>query len=63
MRSSGLCLQNNLQNNVTVVNGRGREFGTQRSDTDVEKEWQCMMDDSGVILLIQALINTKIAKK
>jgi len=63
MRSSGPCLQNNLHNNVAIVNGRGRELGTQCRDTGVEKEWQCTMDDSVVIFLIQALINAKIANK
>jgi hypothetical protein len=63
MRSPGMCLQNNFHNNVVLVNGRGREFGTQRRDTGVEKEWQCTMDDSTVILLIQALINANVANK
>jgi len=63
MRSSRPCLQNSLLNNVAVVNGGGREFGSQRRDTGIEKEWYCMMDDSGVIVLIQALIYAKIATK
>jgi len=37
MRSSGPCLQNSLHNNVAVVNGRAREFGTQRRYKGVEK--------------------------
>jgi len=37
--SSGPCLQNSLHNNVAVVNRRGREFGTQKRYTGVEKEW------------------------
>jgi len=63
MYSSGPCLQNPVHNNIAVVNGRGREFGTQRRDTGIEKEWQCTTDELGVILLIQALINAKIANK
>jgi len=62
MRSSGLCLLNNLHNNVAVNRG-GREFGTQRRDTGVEKEWWGTMDDSGAITLIQALVNAKTANK
>jgi len=63
MRSSGPCLQNSLHNNVAVVNGRGREFGTQRGDTGVEKEWKCTMHESGVMVSIHALINDSIANK
>jgi len=36
--SSGPCLENNLCNNGSLINGRGRRFGTQRRDTDIEKE-------------------------
>jgi len=61
MHSSGPCLHNSLHNHVAVVNGRGREFGTRRRDIGRENEWQCTLDDSGVILLIQALISAKIA--
>jgi len=62
MRSSGPCLQNNLHNNVSV-NGGEREFGISRRDTGAENEWSGTMDDSGVIVLIQALGNAKIANK
>jgi len=57
------CVENPVHNNVAVVHGIGREVGTQRGDTGIEKEWYCIMDDSGVILLIQALINVKVANK
>jgi hypothetical protein len=63
MCSFGPCLQNSLSNNVAVVNGRGREFGTQSRDSGVGKELKCTMDDLAVILSIQALINAKIASK
>jgi hypothetical protein len=68
MSSSGPCLQNILHNNV-AVNGGGRELGIQRRDTHVEiqakrkygkVQW---MDDSGVILWIEALVDAKIANK
>jgi len=62
MHWSGLYLQNVFLNNV-AVNGDGREFGTQRRDTGIEKEWWGLMDDSGVMLSIQALVNAKIANK
>jgi len=62
MCSSGPGLQNIILNNV-AVNGGGSAFGAQRRDTDVEKEWQGLMDDAGVVLLIQALVNAKIANK
>jgi len=62
MRSSGPCLQNKLHHNV-ALNGGGREFGKHRRDTGIEKEWYGTMDDSGEILLIQALINAKTANK
>ena len=39
MHSSGPCLQNPVHNNYAVVNGRARQYGTQRRDTGVEKEW------------------------
>jgi hypothetical protein len=63
MHSSGPCLQNKRYNNIAVVNGRGRKFGTQRRDTGIGTEWQCTMDDSGVILLFQVPINAKMANK
>ena len=66
MCSSGSCLQNILHNNV-AVNGGGREFGIRRRDTPVdtggEKIWYGTMDESGVILSIQALVDAKIANK
>jgi len=62
MRSSGPCLQNIFHNN-DAVNGVESEFGIQRSDTGVEKECWGTMDDSGVIVLIQALGDAKIANK
>jgi len=34
-----------------------------RKDTGVEKEWYGTMDDSGVVLCIQALKDAKIANK
>jgi hypothetical protein len=37
MYSSGPCLQNNIENNVAVTDGK-REFGTQRRDTGIKKE-------------------------
>jgi len=62
MRSSGPCLPNNLHNKV-AVNGGEREFGIARRDTGAEKERYGTMDDSGVIVLIQALGHAKIANK
>jgi len=59
---SQLCLQNILHNNV-AVNWGGREYGTQRSDTGIMREWYGTMDDSGVILVIQAILNSMIATK
>jgi len=60
--SSGLYLQNILRNNV-ALNGAGREFGTQWRHTDVENEYQGTINDSRVILLIQALVNAQNANK
>jgi len=62
MCSSGVCPQNILHNNI-AVNGGGREFGTQRRETGVEKEWYGMKDDARVILFIQALVNAKSSNK
>jgi len=62
MHSSGPSLQDNLHNNI-AVNGAEREFGIPRRYTDTEKQWSGTMDDSGVIILIQALGDAKIAKK
>jgi hypothetical protein len=63
MRSSGPCVQKSLHNNVAVLDGSGRECSSPGRDIRIEKEWQCTMDDSGVILLIHAHINAKIANK
>ena len=62
MHSSGLCLQNILHNSVAVTGGE-REFGIHRRDTGAENECDGAMDDSGVIVLIQALGDAKISNK
>jgi len=40
-----------------------REFGIERRDTGAEKEWYGTRDDSGVIVLIEAPGDAKIANK
>jgi len=62
MRPFGSCVQNILHNNV-VVDGGERQFGITRRDTGVEKGLEGTMDDSGVLVLIQALGDAKIPNK
>jgi hypothetical protein len=38
MRSSGPYQQKSFHNNFAVVNGKGRELVTERSDTGIKKE-------------------------
>jgi len=40
-----------------------REYGIPRRDTGAEKEWSGTIDNSAVIVLIQALGDAKIANK
>jgi hypothetical protein len=63
MCSSGPYLPNSHYNKTAVDSGRGRELGTHGRDKGVQKELQYTMDDSGVILSIQALNNAKITNK
>jgi hypothetical protein len=47
-----------------VVTGGVKQFGPQRRDTGIEKEWRRMRNGSEVILLMQALfVNANIANK
>jgi len=62
MHFSGLSLQYILHNNIAVNKGE-REFCIERGDTGQEKQWIDTMDDSGVVVLIQALVYAKIANK
>lgn len=57
---SGPCLQNN-HHNIVVVNDQGRELSIQRRDTCLQTGLYGMKDNAGVILLIQLLVNAKIA--
>jgi len=53
----------NLHIDIAVKGGGRENFRAQRSNTSIGKQWWSTMDDSGVILLIQAVINAKIASK